>query len=155
MTRRYVFAVAIGIAAMVIAAAPPLWVRLTGDEVFLAVVPIDPLSLFRGNYVDLDYSLGDLDDDVRRLERGSSFWVVFDEGRPATPASVHESRPHPSSGQFCIEGYVRNGPRFPSLEQYFLPRSQALELERGLGGQLARVSVTGGCDAVLIDVVPR
>ena len=153
MTRRHWVAVAIAVGAMMLAAAAPLWVRVTGDEAFLQIEPVDPRSFFRGNYVDLNYSLGDLDDAVYRLEDGSTFYAVFTHGRPAEPVSVHTSRPKLVSGQFCIAGQARNGPRFPSLEQYFLPTDQAQALERNVGRQLARISVTGRCSAVLIDIV--
>ena len=57
MSRRHAIAVAVAIAAMVAALLPPLWIQTTGDDVVLEVAPVDPLSLFRGNYVDLTYDL--------------------------------------------------------------------------------------------------
>ena len=66
MSRRHAIAVAVAIAAMVAALLPPLWIQTTGDDVVLEVAPVDPLSLFRGNYVDLTYDLDFEVDDTGR-----------------------------------------------------------------------------------------
>ena len=42
---------------MVVNAALPLW---TGTEIRVRTLPVDPRSLFRGNYVRLAYALGTL-----------------------------------------------------------------------------------------------
>ena len=54
----------------------PLWI---GKPVILEIVPVDPRSLFRGNYVHLDYSIARLDSEVipdeLRLYNGSMAYV--------------------------------------------------------------------------------
>ena len=49
------------LSGMLVLAAMPLW---TGKEIRVKVVPVDPRSLFRGNYARLNY-------DFSRLEKGA------------------------------------------------------------------------------------
>ncbi|MBT3870270.1 MAG: GDYXXLXY domain-containing protein [Gammaproteobacteria bacterium] len=43
---------------MYVTAALPLW---TGAEIRLATAPVDPRSLFRGNYALLSYDISEID----------------------------------------------------------------------------------------------
>ena len=45
------------LSGMVVKAAMPLW---TGTEIRVKTVPVDPRSLFRGNYAELNYEIGQL-----------------------------------------------------------------------------------------------
>ena len=63
------------------------WTLNTGTPVVLAIRPIDPRSLFQGDYVRLSYEIGHLridrlagDDD---LERGETVFVDLQPGRPS------------------------------------------------------------------------
>ena len=51
---------------MYVNAALPLW---TGKEVKVKTVPVDPRSLFRGNYARLNYSFSELDSDLFPKDR--------------------------------------------------------------------------------------
>lgn len=160
MTRRHWIAVAVGVLAMLVALAPPLWIRATGDEVALALEPVDPLSLFRGNYVDLEYDV-DLDAEaaalVGRLEWGAPVYVVFDDARPARILRVTPDRPELAEGQTCVRGRAqgRTGVEFPELEQFFVTPDEGRELERDLGNMVGIVKTTGSCRAVLMALEPR
>jgi len=57
MSRRHVVAVGVALASFAVVLAQPLWIRTTGQEVTVAVRPIDPLSFFRGNYMDVRYGV--------------------------------------------------------------------------------------------------
>lgn len=108
MSRRHAIAVAVAIAAMVAALLPPLWIQTTGDDVVLEVAPVDPLSLFRGNYVDLTYDLDFEVDDTgrdRSWEWNEVVYVVFDDARPANGSGStnrdqdsHRARPAFAAG---------------------------------------------------------
>ena len=160
MSRRHAIAVAVAIAAMVAALLPPLWIQNTGDDVVLEVAPVDPLSLFRGNYVDLTYDLDFEVDDTgrdRSWEWNEVVYVVFDDARPANVVRVEESRPGLAPGETCIRGRSRGSGDvvFPSLEQFFVTAEQGGRLETQLSSLVAIVKTTGGCQAILHDLEPE
>ncbi|MGI9606304.1 MAG: GDYXXLXY domain-containing protein [Acidimicrobiales bacterium] len=155
MSRRHLLAVAVALATMIAALGQPLWIRTTGADVALALQPVDPLSLFRGNYVDLTY---DVRADVpSRLDRGDPAYVVFDDARPATALRVESSRPTLGPGETCIRGEFVFGDRisFPALEQYFVTPEEGSRLERELSGMVGIVRTTGSCRAILVRIEPR
>lgn len=155
MTRRHVIAVAIGIATMLVALAQPLWIRATGDEVAIALEPVDPLSLFRGNYVDLRY---DVDVAVpRQLDWNDVVYVVFDDARPANAVRATIDRPALTPGQTCVRGRARGDSSvdFPTLEQYFVTPEEGRRLEDDLANMIGVLKTTGSCRAVLISIEPR
>ncbi len=86
------------LAGMVAGAALPLW---TGTEIRVETVPVDPRSMFRGNYARLRYRLGTLPDDalgdVSRLRRGEIVYVSLRRGgaRPPLFWAGALSRPFP------------------------------------------------------------
>lgn len=150
MTRRHVIAVAVALAAMLAALLPPLWVRATGDEVTLAIRPVDPLSLFRGNYVDLDYDV-DLPRGADGLD--GAVYAVFADERPGRLLRVTENRPDLDDGEFCVRGLAEYGDlSFPQIEQFFVTPERGRELEERLSEMVAVLKVTGGCRAVLADI---
>ena len=155
MSRRHVIAVGVALVTMVAALAQPLWIRATGDEVALAIRPVDPLSLFRGNYVDLTYEVSvEL---PASLERGDVAYVVFDDARPANGVRVSASRPTLGSGETCVRGEVISSDRvtFPSLEQYFVTPEEGSRLEGQLSTMVSIVRTTGSCRAILAAIEPR
>lgn len=154
MTRRHLIAVLVGLAAMLITLVPPLWIRTTGDEVALELRPVDPLSLFRGNYVDLRY---DVPIDVPLAVRDETVYVVFDDARPANAVRVETSPPELAAGETCIRGEARGSSEvaFPQLEQYFVTAEQGKQLEQDLRDTLGVIRTTGSCRAVLVKLEPR
>lgn len=152
MSRRHGVAVAVAVAAMVASLVPALWVRATGDEVTLAISPVDPLSLFRGNYVDLRYDVP-LPPEVE-IEHDVAVYAVFADGRPGTLRRVSTDRPALGDDEWCLRGRVEGRDvAFPNLEQFFVTATQGRELERDLSSMLAVLRVTEGCRGVLVDLV--
>jgi hypothetical protein len=151
VTRRHWVAVGVAFFAMLVALVPPLWVRSTGTEVTIEVRPADPLSLFRGNYVDLVFEaelIGGEFQDTRAV------YAVFADELPARLLRVSDDRPPLDTGEFCVRGESDGrSVRFPHLEQFFLTSERARELGN-LAGHVAVLRVTGRCSAVLIDVEP-
>lgn len=153
MTRRHWFAVGVALLAMLLALAPPLWVRSTGHEVTLPIRPVDPLAIFRGNYVDLVY---DISLPIGPDERDRSVYAVFADGRPGRLVRISDDRPELADGEFCIR--ARTGydtVALPHLEQFFVTPERGRELEMHLTELLAVIKVTDGCRAVLVDLEPR
>lgn len=154
MTLRHLIAVTVAVAAMLAALVPPLWVRATGDEIYLEIEPVDPLSLFRGNYVDLRY---DLDVDIAPdVEYDDAVYVVVTGDRPAVGLRAAKDRPDLGPGEYCLRGRARPpSVDFPQLEQFFVTPEQGRDIERDVRRYLAVVKVTGGCRAVLVDLERR
>ena len=153
MTRRHGMAVAVAVFAMLLALTPSLWIRVTGDEVALGLRPVDPLSLFRGNYVDLTY---DVDVDVDNARWDDAVYVVFDDARPANAVRFSLERPVLGSGETCIRGRVRGSGNvtFPELEQYFVTPDQGRQLERDLAHMVGVIRTTSSCKALLATIEP-
>ena len=151
MTRRHVIAVVVAFGAMLVALLPPLWVNATGDTVYLEIEPVDPLSLFRGNYVDLRY---DVDVDIPdELDYDDAVYMVFDNDRPATARRATVDRPDLAPGEFCMRGRARSSSvDFPQLEQFFVTPEKGRDIETNLGRYVAVIKVTGRCRAVLVDL---
>ena len=149
MSRRHAIAVSVALASMLLALAQPLWIQITGEEVALEIQPVDPLSFFRGNYVDLTY---DVDVQVpASLGSGDVAFVVFDDSRPAKPLRVTADRPSLAPNESCIRGQVnfRDGVRFPALEQYFVTPEEGSRLERDLANMVGVIKTTDSCRAIL------
>lgn len=155
MIRRQAIAAVIGLIAIGLAMAQPIWIRATGEEITLDIQPIDPLSFFRGNYVDLDYDIegpGRTDLSVN----GATAYVVVNGSRPADVLRVTLDRPKLAEGEFCIRGRVDyERVAFPNLEQFFVTPELGREIEDSLNSMVAVVKTTGACRSVLVDVQPE
>jgi hypothetical protein len=150
MTRRHLIAVGVALLAMLAVLLPPLWIRTTGDEVTLAIRPVDPLSLFRGNYVDLAY---DVDPPEQMFDHDGAVYVLFADERPGRLLQVVEDRPELGEGEFCLRADARYGSlSFPQLEQFFVTPERGRQLERRLDEMVAVIKVTDRCRAVLVDI---
>jgi uncharacterized membrane-anchored protein len=159
MTRRHVIAILVACAAMLAVLGPPLWVRVTGDEVTLAIRPVDPLSLFRGNYIDLVYPAArDADPALvaQAVSQDGAVYVVFEDRRPGVLRRIERDRPKLADDEFCVQARADGGSLdFPQLEQFFVTPERGREIERNLSDMVAVIKVTGGCRSVLVDLEPR
>ena len=147
----------------------PLW---TGKPVILEIVPVDPRSLFRGNYVHLDYSIARLDDkvipDELRFHKGSMAYVHLKEDRGVyRPSTVTATAP--AEGIFIrgrVQGFHKNDNGAVvmrltfGIEAYFAPKKRALEIEdtfRDRRGEdamaYAQVRIAANGKAALEDIV--
>ena len=137
------------------------WTLETGTPVVLAIRPVDPRSLFQGDYVRLSYEIGHLridrlagDDD---LERGETVFVDLQPGRPAWQATgVWRQRPVAAPTGAVLRGRVEwvaeqrceesgtgkstvivpcriAGIRY-GIESYFVPEGTGREWERPAEG---------------------
>ncbi len=150
MTRRHVIAVLVAVVAMLAVLGPPLWIRVTGDEVTLEIRPVDPLSLFRGNYVDLRY---DVELPQQYWNDDGAVYAVFADDRPGRLLRVTKGRPDLATGEFCLRGEARYGTlSFPQLEQFFVTPELGREFENQLSDMVAVIKVTGRSAAVLTDL---
>jgi hypothetical protein len=154
VNRRQLAAVVVGLLAMAAAAGPPVWVRATGSEHTLAVLPVDPLSFFRGNYVDLRYDIS-LPSGVPIRDDPTLVYLVFADERPGRLLRVSTDKPELADGEFCVRGRQWGSTLdLPNLEQIFLGEERARTLGN-LADYLAVLDVNGSCRAVLVDLERR
>ncbi len=112
----------------------PIWV---GKKVTLAINPVDPRSMFRGQYARLNFDIGDIKTDKEiKLHHGETVYVTLKEAKHhwiATDISPQK----PSSGLF-IRGRTRGYAVKDSItveygiEAYFASLEDSIEIERDL-----------------------
>ena len=148
------------LAGMVAKAAMPLW---TGTEIRVKTIPVDPRSMFRGNYARLRYEFGTLPDgalnEVEGLRVGEVVYVSLEQGEGGDYVFAGVSMERPADG-ICLRGrLVRNSPPLRvkyGIEAFFAPKERALKLESDLrDGGTAVLMVTDGGRAALKDVIPN
>jgi uncharacterized membrane-anchored protein len=117
----------------------------TGREITLDVVPVDPRSLFRGDYIVLSYDVSRLGPGVLSdaPARGGTVYVAIaraEDGRWRAVAAS-PTAPAPENGRVVLKGRLdRAWPGAPGeqstarvaygIESYFVPEGKGRELER-------------------------
>ena len=147
------------LAGMVASAAMPLW---TGTEVRVATLPVDPRSLFRGNYARLDYAFSTLPEDAldgyRDPRAGEVVYVRLESGDDGLHRYTGASLERPADGIY-LRGRIQRD-RSPyrvrfGIEAFFAPKDRALRLEEELrDGGVAVLKVSTGGRAAIEDIVP-
>ncbi|HEX6927707.1 MAG TPA: GDYXXLXY domain-containing protein [Gammaproteobacteria bacterium] len=142
----------------------------TGEPVLLETQPIDPRSLFRGDYVRLDYAINNINLDAvagdDAFERHDDVYVVLEKDGPYhRPVAVYNNEPAASGETVVIRGRVRAvsdrrwNPETRKMEQvpnvtvrygienYFVPEGTGRELElRWRDGEEKRVDIRVAVD---------
>lgn len=123
-----------------------------GREVVLDVIPVDPRSLFRGDYVILGYDISrmKLPAGAQVPKRGETFFVTLHRGDDGKWTSVDASAVPPAGvadGDVVVRGrvtYAYEPTRSNSdqqaqigvsygIESYFVPEGTGREIERMVG----------------------
>lgn len=126
---------------MYIKAAIPLW---TGEEIRIKTVPVDPRSLFRGNYARLEYKISRIQqthfEGQSHLRKGEVVYIGLEKGADGLYQFSHASLEKPEHGIF-LRGRV-SGYRYSKniswvkikygIEAFFAPKKKALALEKQL-----------------------
>jgi uncharacterized membrane-anchored protein len=153
--------------ALIYMIADRQWTLARGTPVVLATQPVDPRSLFSGDYVRLRYDISRLDLAALgggQFRRFDPVYVLLRRGEPAwQPVSLHAAMPAAAPGQAVVRGeVVRVGgpspdrissapvePRYLDvrygIESYFVPEGTGGAIERPAAG--ATVSVRVAVDA--------
>lgn len=160
------------------------WTLSTGTEILLETQPIDPRSLFGGDYVQLNYAISRLR--PAELEGDDTFdreaiYVVLAKGERYWQAvSIHHERPvEVPTGQIVIKGriqVIQEGSWNPvtgkqelakelivhyGIENYFVPEGEGKALENPKSGEKVEIQVAvdslGNCGikGVLVNGQPR
>lgn len=166
MSWRIVFIVLVQSLVLMTMIGMKQWTLNTGTPILLETQPIDPRSLFRGDYVRLNYkisrlTLKDIDGDDE-FERYDRFYLVLQPGeRYWEPVSIHHAMPKLNTGQVAIKGTVKyvnnriwnNKARTEEdrkysiltarygIENYFVPEGTGMELERPRDGKRVELRV--------------
>ncbi|MBW1792476.1 MAG: GDYXXLXY domain-containing protein [Deltaproteobacteria bacterium] len=151
------------LASEYVGAIYPLW---TGEEIRLKVIPVDPRSLFRGNYARLNYEVSSVQGkdllENKELRSGEIVYVKLKPGADGLYVFDGVGLNKPGSAPFIrgrIQGkhFRRNSERFDiryGIEAYFAPKKKALALEKELrGGGVAVIMVAGNGKAALKEVI--
>ena len=119
----------------------------SGREIVLEVVPVDPRSLFRGDYVILNYDISRVQLPLKRLHVGSVIYATLQRTKDgkwklyaADPERPESLRPD----QVVLKGRVRyasirsrRGSGFATvnygIESFFVPEGTGRELEKLVG----------------------
>jgi len=141
----------------------------TGDLIILKTTPVDPRSLFRGDYVRLNYDISHLNTSQFPLfndlkEHESVFVALKKQGVFWQPVAVFKSMPEAENNTVVIKGYIQSlsgrGTQISikyGIENYFVPEGEGRDLERlrNQGNISMQIAVDGfrnsGIKAVLLN----
>lgn len=155
-------AIALQLAVLLMEYSSAVYPLITGQEVRLKVIPIDPRSLFRGNYARLNYEISRINLSGQALDRkprkNEPVYVKLTQDNEGYYIADSVSLTRPKEGLF-IRG--RNNYRSSSqirlrygIEAFFAPKHKALALETDLRqGGVAVVMVASNGKATLKDVI--
>lgn len=116
----------------------------SGREIVLETVPVDPRSLFRGDYVTLRYAISQFDRAVAAggedLARNDRVYAVLAPGADGAWAvrTLARARPQPREGEIVLKGRVKSVHRTGDtqtvrlgygIESYFVPEGEGKALE--------------------------
>lgn len=184
LSLRIAIIVAVQTAVLLVMVGLRQWTLATGTPVVLETQPIDPRSLFSGDYVRLNYKvsdlkLGELAGD-KEFRRGDKAYVVLKRGEDYwTAVSVHRERVSAAEGQVVLKGRVETvadrmwdrqlrkwsegkhmSVRY-GIEEYFVPEGEGRDLERPKPGEKVEIEIAvdrygnAGIRAVLVNGKPR
>ncbi len=140
----------------------PIW---TGQEIMLKTVPVDPRSMFRGNYARLKYEISNIPgasiNSGKNPRNGERVFVTLKKGSDGLYSYQGVSLEKPEEGLF-IRGRVDRRPSKHKLKKYqvkygieafFAPKEKALSLENKLRENgVAVIMLSGNGKATLKDV---
>ena len=168
---RIALLVAVEFAALAAMIADKQWTLNTGTQVVLQTEPVDPRSLFMGDYARLAYPIGRLRLDGetalggdKDFARHDTVWVALEaDPAGAKAVSVHHRRSAIAPGLLALKGevqYVSDNEwdrttnrsvkqrtlqvRY-GIEQYFVPEGAGRQIERPRGGE--KVAILAAIDA--------
>jgi len=114
----------------------PIW---TGEEIILKTEPVDPRSLFRGNFVRLNYEINRIPTEPHtEFKIGGVVYVSLVESKGIWQFDAINSA-KPRQGTY-IRGRVRRSDLGTvqveyGIEAFFMPREKALKVQNEMGGQ--------------------
>tara|TARA_B100000315_G_scaffold108481_1_gene99566 strand:+ start:3435 stop:4004 length:570 start_codon:yes stop_codon:yes gene_type:complete len=124
----------------------------TGTTVVLQAVPVDPRSLFQGDYVDLNYEISLLPPYLSDSPPGAKVYVSLMERDDVWEAITYNTR-KPGGDRVFIKGIVgRRGSVDFGIGTYFVPEGTGRVIERVQDLKI-RVAIDGGGAALIKEVL--
>ena len=121
----------------------------TGTTVVLQTVPVDPRSLFQGDFVRLDYEIAQLPARWDDAAIGQPVYVELREGVDGVWRADAYRRKKPGAGRVFLKGTTTSGGRLDfGIGTYFVPEDTGLEIERAQDVKV-RAAVSKGGSAVI------
>jgi uncharacterized membrane-anchored protein len=140
------------------------WTLTTGTPVVLETLPVDPRSLFSGDYVTLNYRISELALNSlggdRVFTRHDPVYVVLRPGKTYwEPVSIHSRIPPAHDGHVTVRGEVTHvlpadrdssaGRQVQAdvlqvrygIESYFVPEGEGRAIERPVAGDNVTIRV--------------
>jgi len=158
--KRILFYIAVALQLGILSAmiARKTYTRACGRRIMLRCAPVDPRSLFRGDYVDLRYDISHPDrrhlKGLRNFYRGQTVYVALAKrGRFWTATGIYPHPPNLSRGELFIKGRAKeNGAIEYGIESFFVPEGKGWPIEsRGRTQELsAEIALDPFGHAVLI-----
>ena len=137
----------------------PLW---TGQEIKLKTVPVDPRSLFRGNYARLRYDISTVKSPqlAKKVRNGEVVYIELQADEQGIYQFKQLHLKQPDSGIY-IRGRLQQRYRSQEnyrirygIEAYFAPKDKALALQKDLrDGGIALVMLSKNGKATLKAVI--
>lgn len=145
---------------MVVSASMPLW---TGTQIKIKTVPVDPRSMFRGDYARLGYEFSrlnkTLEKDLSQYRTGEVVYVTFKPGKDDVYRFDTVVTQKPDTGVFIrgrLETQYGSARIKCGIEAFFAPGEKALALEKQLrNSAVAVLMVSGSGRARLKDVIGK
>ncbi len=110
-------------------------IHATGTQVVLATMPVDPRSLFQGDYVILNYKISRLEDELFAGKRSSRpnamVYVELQPGEPVwTPVYASNEPIKPAAGNVVIKGRSNYRGIMYGIESFLVPEGEGLAIEQ-------------------------
>ena len=153
-----VFLQAAVLAGMWVKSSLPVW---TGTEIRIATRPVDPRSLFRGNYARLSYDINDVEIskatlDTYQLRQGEVVYRKLIKGDDSIYLKGPLVLEKPEEGIYLRGRLDKSRSRHQvkyGIEAFFAPKKKALALEKQLrSGAVAVLKVTDSGQAGILAI---
>ncbi|NCO39316.1 MAG: hypothetical protein COZ06_08615 [Armatimonadetes bacterium CG_4_10_14_3_um_filter_66_18] len=134
---KFAAAVAVQVAVLTWLMTSRQWTLATGQTILLETVPVDPRSLFQGDYVALGYKISTPAavgaQGTAGLRPNQTVYVALRQrGKFWEAVSVSRQRPKAAAEEVVLRGTTDySGQRILyGIESYYVPEGKGLEIER-------------------------
>jgi len=124
----------------------------TGKSIILKIVPVDPRSLMQGDYVNLNYSISDINIDFEASLRPFVRVVIHPNRKGVyNYKSLYSKNMTLDEKDVIIKGTPYGDSIFYGIEHFFVPEGTGRAVERN--ADYALVKVSAGGNAMLVKLL--
>ncbi len=128
---------------------------ITGKEVLLEIIPVDPRDFFRGDYVTLNYVISSLPDSDVKYGENVFVTLKTDKNNIAYIDSVEKNK-NDINKRLYLKGKVKNRTVVYGIESYFVKEKTGREIERKINSDkksYARVKISPFGSAKVVELL--